>query len=907
MIRATPVRRLLASVGLAFTVSVTASAQPSLNPDMAPPAGAPDPLPAVLRVIDLPYLSGEERIERRVFHGLWTEADLESTETLARAALIAGGYAHPVFGREGVPALLRAQSLVRSGELINAIELLEGIDSNEARVLLAESLERLGEFDRAREALQPVLADLARADRVSDAQGIVAGVRALRLQAKLDGRPASEYNRMIGLLSKVHQQIDRLYWPALLLEAELLLERGNRESGIEVLQQVLAINPMVAEAWRLLGDTQVDGLNVDGAASVARRLDLNVERIAPDRAMPSLDAELIRARRWMRENDPDRAASFLARARAWYPRSRDVAALHAGVEAMSYDTARTERAIEAFAQLSPGSPLALLRVGESLSERRQYAEAAEYLRRAIAMQPNDPRGHAELGLLLVQAARDAEAYEALSRAQQLDPFNVRVANSIKLLEDLRTWETIESDNFLVRFRPGMDAVLAREMIEPIESVHADLVDIYDHQPEFKAVLELAPDNQWFAVRIVGMPGIHTVAAATGPLIAMEVPRVGKRNMGEYDWLRVFRHEYAHTITLSKTRNRIPHWFTEAAAVYSEEAPRDFSRAQLLTQALLNGTLFDMREINLAFTRTDSRPQAYAQGHWMYEFIASEWGESAPLQLMEAYASGEREDAAMTEVLGISQQEFFERFQKWAYRDAASWGMVSEPSLRQLRIAESMQDIELEEAVSQSLAEFASKAALRVTGGAASPDFQPRLIRITPDLVEYWLLDHPDHPDLLELYLQEQITINGGVIDERLIELLERYAAARPVDPMPHQNLARLYLDSDEPWRAIPHLEFLDARENYSAAYASRLARLHTARGNREKAFEYATRATRVAPFDATNREIAAAASIQAGELREAERHILALTEIEPDREQHRLRLDAVRRLIEERAGRTSAN
>src|SRR5690606_36959197 len=104
-------------------------------------------------------------------------------------------------------------------------------------------------------------------------------------------------------------------------------------------------------------------------------------------------------------------------------------------------------------------------------------------------------------------------------------------------------------------------------------------------------------------------GIHTVAAATGPLIAMEVPRVGKRNMGEYDWLRVFRHEYAHTITLSKTKNRIPHWFTEAAAVYSENAPRDFSRAQLLTQALLNGTLFDMREINLAFTRMDSRPQA----------------------------------------------------------------------------------------------------------------------------------------------------------------------------------------------------------------------------------------------------------------------------------------------------------
>ncbi len=56
MIRATPVRRLLASVGLAFTVSVTASAQPSLNLRIWRRPLVPDPLPAVLRVIDLPYL-----------------------------------------------------------------------------------------------------------------------------------------------------------------------------------------------------------------------------------------------------------------------------------------------------------------------------------------------------------------------------------------------------------------------------------------------------------------------------------------------------------------------------------------------------------------------------------------------------------------------------------------------------------------------------------------------------------------------------------------------------------------------------------------------------------------------------------------------------------------------------------
>ncbi len=343
--------RLLAAVGLACSVHSAALAQPSVDPDRPTPAGAPEPLPAVLRVIELPYLSSEERAQRRVFHGLWTDADLQQPALAAKAALISGAYAHPIFAHPEVEPLVRAEALVRSGELREAIELLKGMESARARVLLGEAHETLGEYDQARAALQPVLDDLPRAERLSDIDGILNGVRALRIRAKLDGTPAAGYTRMIGLLSKIHQEIDRLHWPALVLEAELLIEKGSRQDGMQVLEQVLALNPVSAQAWRLLGDTQVDGLNVDGAAAVARRLELNVERIAPDRSMPSLDAELIRARRWMRENDPDRAAAFLSRAHAWYPNSRDLAALHAGVESMSYDHERTQRAHEAFAEL----------------------------------------------------------------------------------------------------------------------------------------------------------------------------------------------------------------------------------------------------------------------------------------------------------------------------------------------------------------------------------------------------------------------------------------------------------------------------------------------------------------------------------------------------------------------------
>ncbi len=114
--------------------------------------------------------------------------------------------------------------------------------------------------------------------------------------------------------------------------------------------------------------------------------------------------------------------------------------------------------------------------------------------------------------------------------------------------------------------------------------------------------------------------------------------------------------------------------------------------------------------------------------------------------MEAYASGEREERR-DDRRPRHNQQFFERFQggRTAMPRLGAW---SASRASAVRIAESMQDIELEEAVSQSLAEFASKAAREGDRRRGETDFQPRLIRITPDLVEYWLLDHPDHPDLL---------------------------------------------------------------------------------------------------------------------------------------------------------------
>jgi len=608
-------------------------------------------------------------------------------------------------------------------------------------------------------------------------------------------------------------------------------------------------------------------------------------------------SDLIRARASLRQRDPDDALAYIERALQREPKNREALALRAAAEATRFEYFIAEELLAEFDALSPESPLALFEVASALSENRQYDEAIGYYERAILRQPNWPEPSVELGLLYMQTGDDESAEEVLDRATRLDPFNIRAANSKELLETLLAFERIESEHFIVRYEPGPDEIMALEMLEALEGLHEIVAGVFDHVPERKTILELMPNHKLFAVRITGMTGIHTIAAATGPLIAMEIPKEGHGHTGPYNWSRVIQHEYAHTVTLSRTNNRIPHWFTEAAAVYVEPGPRDYSTCQLLLRALETDTLFDMREINLAFVRprkpTD-RAQAYAQGHWMYQFIVDRWGDEAPLKMMDLYASGFTELDAMTDVLSLPVPEFQEAFIAWAREDVKKWGMLPSPTINELRIEETLADVELRERSMGELRTIATSFAQRTSGLAGYVQSEVELVRMTEDLVDFWLAIHPSHPDLLELKIMYEMRRTNGQPTDEMIEQFEQYASARPVDPMPHTHLAKLLLKSDTPSDAIPHLEYLDAREQYVPLYAAELARQYASQSDWERAIAKATRAVQIAPYDGNYREIAAAIAIQAGDLSLAEHHIEALVIIEPTIVQHAKRLDAIR-------------
>lgn len=815
--------------------------------------------PLVQRLLEDEWTDEAERRRLRLFHGQWDALDDDSLTVNERARLALWQYrlSDEVFQNEQVDPLLRAKAALRRGKPKDVLNWIEPSDSAQAAWIFAQAQEQLGQFDRAIASLSPWRDRLRNEpDTLERAAELTAAARGVVMLARLEGRPAHDYQFAMNQLGRAHQALDPLYWPARLAEAEILVSKDNAREALDAIQETLRLNPKASEGWYRLGRFFAERFDFERAEGALVEL-----RSIYDK---HLLADLLEAHIRLQQRDPDAAREVLAGAETRYPTERRIAALQAATEALAYDNQAMQAALDRHDAMAPGSPRALHVTGTYLSLARQYELAERLLRAAIERQPTWPGPRVELGLLLMQSGDDEGARDALRRAARLDPFNRRAGNQLELVEALLEYERIETEHFIIRHKPGIDAVLARDMATHLERMHRDITGAFEHVPSRKTHIDIMPNEEWFGVRITGMPDIWTIAAATGDVISLTPPRAGPKQRGTYDWANVIRHEYVHTVTLSRSHNRLPHWFTEACAVSQELTGRDYDTAQLLAWALHEDELFTLENINWGFIRPDSprdRPLAYAQAHWMLEFITHSAGHDAIIEMLDRYGKGESSVAVVEAVTGYTNEQFMLRFHDWARKQVHEWGMTPPPDDPDVR------------------------AALRSKGQSMNLDELRELAKA-----------HDNHPDLLRLLAHRAVETADAEPARRAVS---RYAAARPLDPWAHRQLARLAMDTDRRREAIAALEELDRRAAHNGDWAYQLAQLHR-RGERlDAASNAAWRALRREPYNATYRELAATIALQRQAPAEALPHLRALTLLEPDRAQHHLRLAALYAMLDE--------
>jgi tetratricopeptide (TPR) repeat protein len=787
------------------------------------------------------WLSPAQRSEASRFHGVWTSDDVTTIADQAQVAHWEWDLNNPALQHNDTPALLRAHTHIRRGEATDALLLLQDTPASIQRdALLGEVLLLLNRTANARTLLQS-----AATAKWSTAPQARAVLRATSLLQQLNANGASTATSEqlhLGALAAARVDLDPAYWPLLIDEAVRLEARGQRNQAVTALREALLLNARAAEAWFMLGQLHLRVLNFDGLdASVAALRLINEEHVL---------ATLLEAEAALVQQQWATAKALLATIDPLPPHGEALFVAHAALQGQH--AAANARADQARRHL-PGDAQLPATVGSMLSFHRRYDDADRWLRQAITQAPGDHRVWSDLGLMRMQAARDADAQVALERAVKLDPFDHRAANSLRLLQDMAKWSEVTRGDVTLRWKPGVDELFARAIASDVAELH-DAVELATHwTPSRPTIIELHPDHEHFAVRITGLPDVHTIAACTGPLIAMEVPRRGAPGVhgGPFNWRRVLMHELTHTAHLEMSNANVPLWLTEGGATAGEPIPLSFPTRVLLAQRWHEGTLLDFDELSWSFVRParkDNRQLAYAQSAWFVQYLTDRFGPSVLPNIIASL--GERASLAEAFVNHTDndvQALWTDFLDQHVPGDLQSWGL---------------------DQVLPSTTASADLQTLRTL--VAADDTNVALLNV---MLRKALADRPpSQSDIVQL---------------------EQLAAARPLDPWPMLQRVTWHEHQGDMAQAADILGQVAEAKGNDPDLFDRLAMLHRKVGDVEASLAAMASAVELDPFDVTRRERAAALAVEAGRKPLAITHIEAMMLLEPNEALHHKRRAAI--------------
>ena len=228
-----------------------------------------------------------------------------------------------------------------------------------------------------------------------------------------------------------------------------------------------------------------------------------------------------------------------------------------------------------------------------------------------------------------------------------------------LLDTLDTFETIRTEDLILRIHPDEVEVLREYALPLAQRALRELSARYGFQPRGPVLIEIFPRHDDFAVRTLGLPGM---VGAFGACFG----RVRNARLAACSPTRdvqlasdAFGHELAHVITLQLSQQRVPRWLSEGISVYEEARARpEWGREGEISfaNALEQGAVLKISDLNAGFTSGRTIGLAYYEASLLVEHIVEAYGETRLPQLVAAFSEGLDDDAAIRRALGIPVAE-----------------------------------------------------------------------------------------------------------------------------------------------------------------------------------------------------------------------------------------------------------
>ncbi|MBI1311321.1 tetratricopeptide repeat protein [bacterium] len=596
----------------------------------------------------------------------------------------------------------RARILLSQGEVTRALNLAdESLKQDEdnllARLVRARGLVERGEIDDANSEFRWFVRFYNR-KQPTDGETLLLVAEGAAEYARWNS-VSSIFNFIVNTLCPDAVQADPLLWQAHLLSGELLLEKYNRAQAIPDVKLALAINPRAVEALVAVGVAALEKHDLDGAAIFVKQ-SLEIQPHFVPALQLSADIDLA-------QGDPQTALQTLEQARAVNPLDQGtlgrIAACRYLLDVKTDSTIEDERLkkllenLDAIDEAVPQAPTAVEQIvidvarrnprpglflsvfGEQLETRRKYALVEMLYQHAMRVMPQLSQPKTQLGMLYMQTGRTDEARRILDDAFRADPYHVRVSNMRKVLDVLNGYRVITTDHFVIRVDSTTDAILGTYMAEYLEEVYSELVAKYGFEPPQRTTFEIynkakgQSAHQWFSARMVGLPWIQTVGASTGMMVALTSPTAAPK---PFNWARVVKHEFVHIVTLQQTHFNIPHWFTEALAVTSEDIERPAIWNQLLLQRVPSGEIWSLDELTPIFQRPKTPLDwqfAYCQSRLYAQYMIDTFGEVSIAKMLDCYRRNLSTKQAIPEVFEMSVDDFDAGYQTFLKRLVAEMG------------------------------------------------------------------------------------------------------------------------------------------------------------------------------------------------------------------------------------------
>ena len=634
----------------------------------------------------------------------------------------------------------------------------------------------------------------------------------------------------------------------LLYRAELYLEKYDPGHAEEVLDEILSKAPSEPEALLLLARVKLaQALDFDEAERLAR-LALSVNPKAGT-------AYAILVGISLRDNELERASQQLTEGSSLDPGNLELLSLRVAERFLADDPAGVEAAKKAVFALNPQYSRLYSIVAEFADWEHRYDEIVRMMREAVAIDNTDGVAYGELGLNLIRSGDDAGGVAALQRAFALDPYNVRVFNTLRLYEKTiaQDYVTVQHPPFRIRYRKDERAILERYVPALLDEAWAKMTKAYDFTPQTPIGVELYAERQNFGIRTGGLPETPIQGVCFGRTLAAMSPKHESFNLGMTLW-----HELSHVFHIQLSKSHVPRLFTEGLAEYETIIVRpEWAREQDpdLYQALRAGRLPAVANMTRAFTRAEELNDvatAYYASSQIMSSWATEYGMTKLSQMLRQWGAGRRTPAVLRDVLGKAPEQLDSEFRAFLERRLSRYATQFVPVTRGGSIALAQAAVERSPDSAATHTALA-RALLRRGHGDRAKTALTRALALDPKLADARFLDAQlaahEEPVRAISALQKLIADgkDGYAVEMLLAQTLgandeagarRALVAATQLDPSqasPYYTLADLAEKSSDSAGELAALRALAALEQHEPKVYQRLLRKLNETGAYEEA------------------------------------------------------------------------